>query len=100
MSVNLQTSQDIVKNIARIAAEMPRDRALRLYEFAIFLESHPLPGENISWNESEDDQLWDELFASTNDAQLESLMESVEAEIEQGDTFSMFDEAGNFIERA
>ena len=40
-----QAQTDLARAIAEIAAVMPHARAVQLYEFALFLKSHPLPAE-------------------------------------------------------
>ncbi len=46
-----------------------------------------------------DEAIWDAQFAATDIAKLDTLIASVEAEINEGETFSMFDERGEFIEQ-
>ncbi|MEW6233905.1 MAG: hypothetical protein AB1656_00830 [Candidatus Omnitrophota bacterium] len=41
----MHAQTDYVKAIAEIAAAMPLARTVQLYEFALFLKSHPLPLE-------------------------------------------------------
>jgi hypothetical protein len=89
---------DLVKAIAEIAKEMPPARTRQLYEFALFLESHPLPAEETIEAIAKDEALWDAQFAVTSDEKLASLIASVESEMEEGETFPMFDKRGEFVE--
>jgi hypothetical protein len=41
-----QGQADLVNAIREIAAKMPLARAIQLYEFALFLKSHPMPAED------------------------------------------------------
>ena len=96
MAVLAQT--DLVKAISKIAAEMPVFRTAQLYEFAVFLKSHPLPTEETLEDILADEALWDAQFAATDDAKLAELVAAVEAEIADGKTTLMFDSQGNFRE--
>jgi hypothetical protein len=46
-----------------------------------------------------DEAIGDAQFVATDAAKLDALIASVEAEINEGKTFPMFDEQGEFIER-
>ena len=94
-----QTRTDYVKAITEILATMSPARLMQLYEYAIFLKSHPLPFEENSDLIAEDEAHWDAQFAATDEAKLDALVASVEAEINAGNTMPMFDEQGKFIER-
>jgi hypothetical protein len=94
-----QRYPDLVKAIAEIAASIPPTRRIQLYEFALFLESHPLPAEETLEAVVEDEAEWDAQFAATDEDKFSKLIASVEAEISEGKTQSMFDEQGEFIER-
>jgi len=94
-----QAQPDLVKAITEIAASIPLTRRVQLYEFALFLESHPLPAEETLEAIAEDEAQWDAQFAATDDDKLANLIASVESEINENKTQSMFDERGNFIER-
>ncbi len=50
--------------------------------------------------QAQDETLWDEQFAATDDANLNALVASIETEIDAGETLPMFDERGNFIEHS
>jgi hypothetical protein len=95
----MNTQIDLVKAITEIAASIPLTRRVQLYEFALFLESHPLPAEETIEAIVADEAEWDAQFAATNDAKLTKLLTSVEAEIKESKTTPMFDESGEFIER-
>jgi hypothetical protein len=97
--MKMQEQTDLVKAITEIAATMPLARTVQLYEFALFLKSHPLPTEETFEEIAADEALWDAQFAATDDDKLAALMASVEAEINEGKTLPMFDERGEFIER-
>ena len=97
MKTEAQT--DLVKAIMDIATAIPLPRRVQLYEFALFLESHPLPAEETLEAVAADEALWDKQFAATDDDKLALLVSSVEAEINEGKTTTMFDEHGKFIER-
>lgn len=90
---------ELVRAIADIATAMPLARTVQLYEFALFLKSHPLPTEAAEETITADEALWDAQFAATDDDKLAALVRSVEAEIDEGKTQPMFDEHGEFIER-
>jgi len=94
-----QVHTDLVKAITEIAASIPLVRRVQLYEFALFLESHPLPAEETLEAVAADEALWDKQFAATDDDKLARLIASVEAEISENKTQPMFDEHGEFIER-
>jgi hypothetical protein len=98
MATKIQAQTDLVKAITDIAAAMPLARTLQLYEFALFLKSHPLPAEETFEEIAADEALWDAQFAATDDDKLAALVTLVEAEINEGKTLPMFDERGEFIE--
>ena len=99
MSTKIHAQTDLVKAIAEIAAAMPMTRTAQLYEFALFLESHPLPAEETLEAIAADEAQWNAQFAATDDDKLAYIVASVEAEINAGKTSPMFDECGEFIER-
>ena len=94
-----QAHSDLVKAITEIAASIPFVRRMQLYEFALFLESHPLPAEETLEAIAADEAEWDAQFAATDDDKLAKLIASVEAENSENKTQPMFDEHGEFIER-
>ncbi len=94
----MQPQVNYIKAIAEIAASMPLARTVQLYEFALFLKSHPLPSEETFEEIAADEAVWDAQFAATDAVKLDALIASVEAEINEGKTFPMFDERGEFIE--
>jgi len=98
MAMKIQAQTDLVKAITDIAAAMPLARTRQLYEFALFLKSHPLPAEETFEEIVADEALWDAQFAATDDDRLATLVTSVAAEINEGKTLPMFDEHGEFIE--
>jgi len=98
MATNIHSQNDLVKAITDIAAAIPPARVLQLYEFALFLKSHPLPTEEAFEEIAADEARWDAQFAAADDDKLAALVASVEAEIEEGKTLPMFDELGEFIE--
>ena len=93
-----QTQADLVKAISDIAASIPLARAVQLYQFASFLQTHPLPTEGTFEEIAADEALWKAQFAATDDTQLAALVAAVEAEIREGKTLPMFDEHDEFIE--
>ena len=95
----MMAQEDLVKEITEIAATMPLARKVQLYEFAVFLQSHPLPGEETFAEIIADEALWDAQFANTDDARISELVNMVNAEIQAGNTYPMFDDKGNFTER-
>jgi hypothetical protein len=97
--MGIQAQTDLVKAISDIAAAMPLARTVQLYEFALFLKSHPLPAEETFEEIAADEALWDVQFAATDNDKLTALVASVEAEINEGKTVPMFDERGEFVER-
>ncbi|MCB0201180.1 MAG: hypothetical protein KDI03_14010 [Anaerolineae bacterium] len=94
----MQTQTDMVRAITSIAATMPPERTVQLYEFALFLQSHPLPAEETLEEIAADEALWDAQFAATDDDKLSALVALVEAEVGSGDTLPMFNARGDFIE--
>ena len=95
----MKTKTDLVKEISEIAAAIPFIRRVQLYEFALFLESHPLPAEETLEAVAADEAEWDVQFAATDDGKLAKLIASVDAELGENKTQPMFDERGEFIER-
>jgi len=93
-----QTQADLVKAITDIAEAVPLARAVQLYQFALFLKTHPLPTEETFEEIATDEALWDEQFAATDNAKLAGLVAAVEAETNEGKVLPMFDEHGEFIE--
>lgn len=93
-----QTQADLVKAIIDIATAMPLARTMQLYQFALFLKTHPLPTEETFEEIAADEALWDTQFAATDDDKLAALMAAVETEINEARTLPMFDEHGEFIE--
>ena len=98
MVMKIQAQTDYVKAITEIVVAMPLARTVQLYEFALFLKSHPLPAEETFEEVAADEALWDAQFAATEDDKLAALVTSVEAEINEGKALPMFDERGEFIE--
>lgn len=77
---------------------MPIARTIQLYEFALFLESHPLPMEETLEEVAADEALWEAQFDATEDDQLAALIAAVEAEISEGRILPMFNALGEFAE--
>ena len=98
MITKIQVQTDLVKAITEITKAMPLARLVQLYEFALFLKSHPLPTEETFEEIAADEARWDAQFAATDDSKLAALLASVEAEINEGKTQPMFDERGEFVE--
>ena len=94
-----QAHPDLIKAITEIAASIPLVRRMQLYEFALFLESHPLPAEETLEIIAKDEAEWDAQFAATADDKLAKLIASVEDEIDDNKAQPMFDKHGEFIER-
>jgi len=93
-----QTHADLIKAITDIAAIMPLARTVQLYQFALFLKTHPLPTEETFEEIATDEAIWDTQFAATDDNKLAALVAAVEAEMNEGKILPMFDEHGEFIE--
>ena len=93
-----QTQAELVKAITEIASTMPLVRTVQLYQFALFLKTHPLPIEETFEEIVADEALWDEQFATTDNDKLAALVATVETEIDEGNTLPMFDEQGDFVE--
>jgi hypothetical protein len=91
---------DLIKAIADIAATMPLARTVQLYQFALFLKTHPLPTEETFEEIAADEAIWDTQFTATDDDKLAALVAAVEAEINEGKELPMFDEHGEFIEHS
>ncbi len=98
MVMNIQAHTDLVKAISDIAITMPLARTVQLYEYALFLQLHPLPTEETFEEIANDEALWDAQFAATDDDKLAELVAVVEAEINKGNTLPMFDEHSDFVE--
>ncbi len=77
---------------------MPLARTLQLYQFALFLKTHPLPTEETFEEIAADEALWEAQFAATDNGKLAALVATVEAEINEGKTLPMFNEYGEFFE--
>jgi len=92
--MKVQAQTDLIKAITEIARAMPWTRTAQLYEFALFLESHPIPAEETLEAIALDEAQWDAQFAATDDGKLAELAASVEAEINEGKTSPMFDTNG------
>ena len=99
MSQILPDSIHYSQAIAEIVEAMPLARRIHLYEFALFLKSHPLPNEDTLEAMAADELAWNAQFEATDANQLEALAATVEAEIHLGQVAPMFDEQGQFIER-
>jgi len=95
-----QTHADLTKAIADIAATLPLARTVQLYQFALFLKTHPLPTEETFEETAADEAIWDTQFAATDHDKLAALVAAVEAEIDEGKVMPMFDEHGEFIEHS
>jgi len=93
-----QTHADLIKAIADIAATMPLARTVQLYQFALFLKTHPLPTEETFEEIAADEAIWDTQFAATDDDKLAALVAVLEGEMNQDKVLPMFDEQGEFIE--
>jgi hypothetical protein len=93
-----QTRADLIKAITDIAATMPLARTVQLYQFALFLKTHPLPTEETLEEIAADEAIWDTQFAATDDDKLAALVAAVEVEMNEGKVEPMFDEHGEFIE--
>jgi hypothetical protein len=50
---------DLIKSIAELAATMPLARTVQLYQFALFLKTHPLPTEETFEEIAADEAIWD-----------------------------------------
>jgi hypothetical protein len=98
MVTKIRAQTDYVEAITEIAATMPLARTAQLYEFALFLKSHPLPAEETFEEIAADEAMWDAQFVATDDHKLAALVASVEQEIDAGETLPMFNERGDFIE--
>ena len=94
-----QPQGDYIKAITELAAGMPLLRTVQLYEFALFLKTHPFPAEETIEALAADEALWEAKFAATDDDKLDALIASFKEEIKTGKMYPMFDEHGEFIER-
>jgi hypothetical protein len=94
----MQEHTTLIQAISDIAAAMPIARTIQLYEFALFLESHPLPMEETLEEVAADEALWEAQFEATEDDKLAALIAAVEAEISEGGTLPMFNALGEFAE--
>jgi len=81
-----------------MAADMPLARTVQLYQFARFLETHPLPTEETFEEIIADEARWETQCAATGNGKLDALVAAIKAEINEGKTLPMFDEHGEFIE--
>lgn len=98
MATDVRTQEDLIRAIVQIAATMPPMRVRQLYEFALFLQTHPLPTEETLADIEADEALWEAQFAATDRDRLARLVASVEREIAESGTLPMFDERGEFVE--
>ncbi len=96
--MNTRTRTDYIKAISEIVTTLSHARLIQLYEFALFLKSHPLPTEESPEKILEDEAHWEAQFAATSDVKLTELVESVEREINEGKTLPMFNDRGEFTE--
>jgi len=94
-----QSQTDMVRAITEIATSIPWPRVTQLYDFAIFLKTHPLPTEETTEEITTDEERWSSQFAATDNNKLDALVASVEAEIDTGKTLPMFDKHGEFVEQ-
>ena len=99
MTIEMQKEKDFVSAIGEIAINMPLARIVQLYEFALFLKSHPLPIEESIEEIIADEALWDKQFTDTSDESFSALIASVETEINEEGTQPMFDINGSFVEQ-
>jgi hypothetical protein len=99
MVIKSHNQTDLVKAITQIASSIPLARRIQLYEFALFLETHPLPIEETLEAVAADEAQWDAQFAATSEESIASLIAAVEADVNAGRTDPMFDKNGEFIER-
>ena len=77
MVTKAHTQADLVKAITEIAASIPLARKIQLYEFALFLETHPLPNEETIETIAADESQWEAQFAATPDESIASLIAAV-----------------------
>lgn len=102
MTLLTADKQTLVQAIHDIVAEMPLGQTAQLYEFALFLQTRPhawaMPIEGEDDVEA-DEAIWAAQFAETDEDKLAALVTAVEAEIQEGQVWPMFDEHGEFIER-
>jgi len=98
MVMKIQAQTDLVKAITEIATAMPIPRMMQLYEFALFLKTHPMPTEQTYEEIAADEALWDAQFSASDDGKLAALVARIDAEINEGKTLPMFDEHNEFIE--
>ena len=99
MVIEMQKEREVVSAIGKIAVNIPLARIVQLYEFALFLESHPLPAEESIEEIIADEALWDKQFVNTSDEKLSALIASVETQISEEEPLPMFDEKGSFVEQ-
>jgi hypothetical protein len=100
MTTKIQQSQtNLVKAITDIAKDIPLARTVQLYQFALFLKTHPLPTEETFEEIAADEALWEAQFAATDNGKLAALVATVEAEINEDETLPMFNEHGEFVEQ-
>ncbi len=100
MTTKIQQSQtDLVKAITDIAKDIPLARTVQLYQFALFLKTHPLPTEETFEEIAADEALWEAQFVATDNGKLAALVATVETETNEDETFPMFNEHGEFVEQ-
>lgn len=99
------TQDDYAREIAKLVATMPVERAAQLYDFARFLKSapqdtsRPSAGEDDWLNDSTEqivaeDVAWDTAYARNRDKIRTAANEAIE-DYRAGKTDDLFDEHGN-----
>ena len=97
-------SIDYARAVSELVAKMPVERAVQVYDFAIFLQIRPPHtrlvdrGDDDWLNDTEEqmlaeDALWDAAYARHRD-KFAALAEAARVEIAAGTTQPMFDEHG------
>ena len=74
----MQPQTELVKAISGIAAALPKPRTMQLYEFALILNTHPLPGEEFLDDVAAEEAIWDAQFACTVEYKLAALYDAVQ----------------------
>jgi len=103
MERKLESQADYMREIAKIIAKLPVERAAEVYDFARFLLSPrpietPLLDEDDWLNDSpeqiaKEDAVWNESFAR-NPEPLQRMASEAIAEYEAGQTSPLFDDKG------
>lgn len=107
MENKLDSQSDYIREIAKIIAKLPVERAAEVYDFARFLlsppprVSTPLADEDDWLNDSpeeiaKEDRVWDAAYARNQD-KLRAMAAEAASEYKAGETTPLYDEIGQVL---